>query len=172
MKIIFVSDTKLGKDTTNILNFCFSKKFTFIFPSHHIYASRKQSLPLTNSTYLVFLLPGMQRRLYRSKYACFYSEKKNQKKPDKVAAVKNISSTVYVICTTCFDECSLLHVITGRYYFSKKSIVSLRLFWLSCYRFLWRKHFERSLYFVCYVHNNSIMLMPKFENKTVIYYTS
>ena len=80
MKTIFVSDTKLGKDTTNILNFCFSKKFTFIFPSHHIYPSRKQSLPLTNSTYLVFLLPGMQRRLYRSKYACFYSEKKKTKK--------------------------------------------------------------------------------------------
>ena len=36
----------------------------------------------------------------------------------KVAAAKKVLSTVYVIDTTCFNECFLFHVITRRHYFS------------------------------------------------------
>ena len=38
-------------------------------------------------------------------------------KPLKVEAAKNSFPGVYIIDTTCFDECFLFHVMTGRYYF-------------------------------------------------------
>ena len=37
--------------------------------------------------------------------------------PSKVATTKKNFSSVYVIDATSFDECFLLHVVTGRHYF-------------------------------------------------------
>ena len=45
----------------------------------------------------------------------------------KVAAAKSLFSIVYVIGTTCFDECFWFYVIPGRHYFSWKFIVTLIL---------------------------------------------
>ena len=52
-------------------------------------------------------------------------------KPLKVAAAKSLFSSVYVIGTTCFDECFLFFVISGWHYFSWKFIVILIL--LKCH---------------------------------------
>ena len=47
----------------------------------------------------------------------FYSvSKETSHKPLKVAAAKKKLPNVCTIDTTCFDECSLFHVITGRHY--------------------------------------------------------
>ena len=45
-----------------------------------------------------------------------------------MAAAKTLFSGVYVIDTTCFDECFLLCVITGEYRFSGKINATLRFF--------------------------------------------
>ena len=52
----------------------------------------------------------MQGRLIQTmvQYKFFYSvSKETSQKPSKVAAAKNVSPSVYVIDTTCFDECFL-----------------------------------------------------------------
>ena len=69
-------------------------------------------------------------------------------KPLKVAAAKLLFLSVYGIGTTCSNECFSFHMITGR----------------QC--------FERNTYFIQYLHNSSAMLIPKFQNKTVVYYAS
>ena len=45
--------------------------------------------------------------------------------------------SVYIIDTTCFDECFLFHVITGRHYFLKKFMVTQGLIQPSCCCVLW-----------------------------------
>ena len=49
-------------------------------------------------------------------------------KPSKVSSAKEIFSSVYVMDATCFDECFLFHVITGKRCFSKSCVVTLRFF--------------------------------------------
>ena len=68
--------------------------------------------------------------LYRFVYYIFlYSLwKETTHKFSNVAATVNLLSSVYVIATTCFNECFLFCVITGRYYFLWKFIVTLRVF--------------------------------------------
>ena len=49
-------------------------------------------------------------------------------KPSKVAAAKQFFSRVYNLDATFFHECFLLHVITGKHYFSQKFVTTLRFF--------------------------------------------
>ena len=75
---------------------------------------------LINIIYLVVSSLEMQRRLIQTKvhYKIFYSiSKETTHKPSKVAATENFSSNMYVIVTTCFSECFLFHMITGRHCF-------------------------------------------------------
>ena len=53
-------------------------------------------------------------------------EKVTSHKPLKVATAKKSFPSVYMINTTCFDECFLFHVLTGRHYFLYKFIVTQR----------------------------------------------
>ena len=69
-------------------------------------------------------------------------------KPSEVAAAKMFFSGVYVIDATCFNECVLFHVITGRHYILWKSVLTLGFFQLPYFCFLWNKCFERSPYFI------------------------
>ena len=89
---------------------------------------RKLNLPFTSSSYFVFLPLEMQKRLELTKaYHSFsyFVWKETIYKPLKVAAAKFLFSSVYVIGTTCFDECFLFYVISGRHYFPWKFIVIL-----------------------------------------------
>ena len=49
---------------------------------------------------------------------CYFVGKETTHKPLKVAAAKNFFFSGHVIAKTCFDECFLFHVITGRDNFS------------------------------------------------------
>ena len=49
-------------------------------------------------------------------------------KPSKAAAAKMVLSSVYVADATCFEECFLFHVITGRRYFFSEFVVTVRFF--------------------------------------------
>ena len=126
-----MSATNINENTTNILKLMY---FTVNLPfvkSNQISTDRKLNLPLTSSIYFVFLPQEMQKRLKQTKvYHAFsyFIWKETTHKPLKVAAAKTLFSSVYVIGTTCFNECFLFYVITGRHYFSWKINVNLRFF--------------------------------------------
>ena len=90
--------------------------------------------------YLVFssLEELMQTKVY---FKLFYSVwKETSQKPLKVAAATTSFSGVCIIVKTCFDECFLFHIITGRHYFLYKFVTQ---------RFgTAAKCFERSLHFI------------------------
>ena len=122
-------------------------------------------MPPTSSIYFIFLPHEMQRRLKQtivnhaiSYFISYLSYFRNDPRTAKVAAAK--TKRVYVIGTTCFDECFVFYVITGRHYFSWKFIVTLRFFKCHVAAF-----YERSPYFMRYPHNNTTMLILKFRNK-------
>ena len=93
--------------------------------------------------YLVFssLEELMQTKVY---FKLFYSVwKQTSQKPLKVAAATTSFSGVCIIVKTCFDECFLFHIITGRHYFLYKFVTQ---------RFgTAAKCFERSLHFISVV---------------------
>ena len=74
---------------------------------------------------------------------------------------------MYVIGTTCFDECFLFHVITERHYFLYKFIVTQSFFatttfLLSLKQVFWKK----SVFYLRYLHNNiAMLLIPKVQHK-------
>ena len=57
-------------------------------------------------------------------------------------------SSVNIIDPTCFDECFLLQVITGRYYFYTNLSLRRDLVQSPCCCALWHKCFERSPHFI------------------------
>ena len=126
-----MSVTKIGENTTNILKLLFFTLNLYFLTSNQISTYRKLNLPLTSSIYFVFLPLEIQKRLEQTKvYHAFsyFVWKETTHKPLKVAAAKTLFSSVYVIGTTCFNECFLFYVITGRHYFSWKINVNLRFF--------------------------------------------
>ena len=85
-------------------------------------------LPVT-SIHLVSSSVEMQRLVQTKVYykLCYCVWKETSHKLLKVAAAKMFFLSVFIIDTTCFDECFfLLHVITGRHCFLCKFIVTLR----------------------------------------------
>ena len=99
--------------------------------SNQISTYRKLNLPLTSSIYFVFLPLEMQKRLKQTKVCHAFSYfvwKETTHEPLEVAAANSLFSSVYVIGTTCFDECFSFYVITKRHYSLSKFIVTLRLF--------------------------------------------
>ena len=130
-KVIFVSVTKIGENTTKISKLLFFTINLHFVTSNQISTYRKLNLSLTSSIYFVFLPLEMQKRLKQTKVCHAFSYfvwKETTHKPLKVAAANSLFSSVYVIGTTCFDECFSFYVITKRHYFSWKFIVTLRLF--------------------------------------------
>ena len=120
--------------------------------------------------------PLQKDDLYWPKYAtnCFNL---NHSLTLKSISSKILFSSVYVIGITCFHECFLIHVITGRYYYLYDPIVTLRfsstsmllrflkkVFWnMEIYIFM----FERSPYFKSIISP----MIPKVKIKDDVYYT-
>ena len=120
-KVIFASATKIGENTTNISKLLFFTINLHFVTSNQISIYRKLNLPLTNSIYFVFLPLEMQKRLKQTKVwhaFSYFIWKKTSHKPLKLAAAKSLFSSVYIIDTTCFNECFSFYVITRRHYFS------------------------------------------------------
>ena len=105
----------------------------------------------------------MQRRLTQTKvyHELFYSVwKETSHKPWKVAVAKKSFPSVYIMDTTCFDECFLFRVITGRHsflyklMFTQKFAVTAMLL-CSLKQIFWKK----SLFYIHYFHSNITMLL-------------
>ena len=149
-----MSAAKIGENTTSISKLLFFTLNLHFVSSNQIPTYRKLNLPLTSSIYFVFLPLEMQKRLKQTKVCHAFSYfvwKETTHKPLKVAAAKSLYF--------------LFYVITKRHYFSWKFIVTLGLFEASFCYFLWSQCFERSPYFMRYLHTNNMMLIPKFQNK-------
>ena len=124
----FVSATKMGEHATNNSKLLFFTIKLHFVTLNQMSTYRKLNLLLTSSIYLVLLPLEMQRRLKQTKIYHTFSYfvwKETTHKPLKVAAAKSLFSSVYIIGTTCFDECFSFYVITKRHYFSWKFIVTL-----------------------------------------------
>ena len=161
-----MSTTKIGENTSNISKLLFFTLNLNFAGSNQISTYRKLHLPLTSSIYFVFLPLEMQKRLKQTKVChafSYFVSKETTHKPLKVAAAKSLLSSVYIIGTTCFDECFSFYVITKRYYFLS-CFVKL-FFWAPFCYLPWSQCFERSPYFMRYLHSNNMMLIPKFQNK-------
>ena len=126
--------TKIGKNTTNTSKLLFFTINLHFLTSNRISTYRKLNLPRTSSIYFAFLPLEMQKRLKQTKlwqafsYFILYYIKETTHKSLKVAAAKSLFCSVYIIGTTCFDECFSFYVITKRHYFSWKFIITRKLF--------------------------------------------
>ena len=69
---------------------------------------------------------------------------------------------MYIIYKTCFDEYSLVHVITGRHYFYINLVFPTGLVQSSCCCVLWSKSFERGLHFMPFIYKMSKINLPFF----------
>ena len=105
----------------------------------------------------------MQRRLIQTKVyyqLLLYSvRKETSHKPWKVVVAKKSFPSVYIMDTTCFDECFLFRVITGRHCFLYKLIFTQKfsvkaMLLRSLKQIFWKK----STFHIHYFHNNIIML--------------
>ena len=80
---------------------------------------------------------------------------------------------MYVIDATSFDECFLLHVVTGRHYFWQKFVFILRFFHPPYCSFFETSVLEEvhilHILSTQYSANNGEVLMPKFQNKATVY---
>ena len=66
----------------------------------------------------LFFESKSKRRLVQTNvHFKFFDLSESKRLTNLPAAAKHFSSSVYVIDATCFDECFLFHVITGRRYF-------------------------------------------------------
>ena len=130
--------------------------------------SEKLNFLSINSIYLISSSLEMQRRLIQTIVYCkfFYSVwKETANKLSEKATAKAPFSTVYIIDTTCFDECCLFHMITGRYYFLYKVIVTKRFCTVAMLlRSLRWVFWKKSLFYTRYLLNNiPILLIPKVQ---------
>ena len=83
------------------------------------------------SVYSLYFSLEIQRRLMQTiilEKSSYSVCKERPRKPLKVAAAKNLFSSVYISDTTCFDECFLFHVTTSGHYFSQKIIAAVTFF--------------------------------------------
>ena len=103
------------------------------------------------------------------RFKCCYSVRiKTTHNPSKVAAavcmcvlyVYMFFYSVYVVDATCFNECFLFHVITGKHYFLQKFLATKRFVQPPYCCFIWNKCFETSP-FLRYLY--SVVLMLKFQ---------
>ena len=88
--------------------------------SDQISPYRKLNLLPVSIIYLVVFSLEMQKRLLQTKAyykLCFSVRKETSHKHLKVAAAKRSFLNVYIIDTTCFNECFLFCLITRRHYF-------------------------------------------------------
>ena len=104
----------------------------------------------------------MQRRLIQTEeyYKLFYSvRKETPHKHVKVAAARKFLSSVYIIDTTCFDECFLFHMITGRHYFLIQISHYSGLVHVVLLSSLKQVFWKKSAFYILYLHNNITMLL-------------
>ena len=164
MKIIFMSATKIDESTTNILKLMFLTMNLHFVKSNQISTYIKLNLPLTSSIYFVFLPLEMQKNSNRPKYTTRFliCLKRSSPRTFKSGSYKNTflqwvrywyNLLRWMFFILCDNWKTLLFVKVYRY---------SETFEPPCCCFLWSQCFKRSLYFMRYLHNNNMMLIPKF----------
>ena len=90
----------------------------------------------------------------------FYSVwNETSRKPLKLAAAKSSFPSVFAIDTTCFDECFLFLVITGRHYFLYKFIATQSVGTTAMLlRSLKQVFWKNSAVYIHYLHSNISLL--------------
>ena len=81
--------------------------------------------------------------------------KRNVSRTFKSSSCKKSFPSINIINTTCFDECFLFLVITGRHYCYTNLLLNRGLVQLPCYWILWNTFFQKkSAFYINYLHNN------------------
>ena len=118
-----MTTTEIGENTAHIINcFCFKINYTLAY----------QTIYLIYFLQIVFIWSSLlqkckkQSRPTNATLFCNLSEKKQLTNLQK-QLLKNLFSSVYVICKTYFDECFLFHVIGRCRLFSGKVFISTSL---------------------------------------------
>ena len=138
-----MSTTKIGENTTIILNCYFRAKST---PSPIKLNTYMQEIKFTwHRQYLFGLLFSIKVKegSYRLKYTSIFLICPNLNDPQTFKS----SSWKYFFIAFCFDECFLFQVITGRCYFLEKVCRYCEVFSTVILSFFFKKKcFERSPY--------------------------
>ena len=144
-----MSDTKIGENTTNLL---FFKINLHCGTSDYRSTCGKLNLVPVISNFFVFSSREMQRRLmqttvYTTSFP-YWVSKEASHNTLKVAAAKKYLPSVFIIDTTCFDQCFSFHVITANSIFYTNLSLTKGLVQPPCCCVLSNKCFERSPYFI------------------------
>ena len=125
-------------------------------------------LPIT-SIYLVSFSLEMQRVLAQTKVyyeLCYSLWKETFHKPLKVATATKSFPSVYIIDTTCFNECFLFHVITGRHNFYTDLSLSRDLMNRHVAVFFETSVLKEAALYIRYLQDNiTMLLIPKVHKK-------
>ena len=162
-----MSATKIGKNTINILKLLYFTINLHFVTSNLIFTDRKLNLSFTSSIYVAFVALECKNDSTDQNIPRLFLLYLKRNEPQTFTSVS---------CKHSFLQCvrysySLLrwiffYVITGRHYFSWKINVNLRFFLSAMLLLSLNQCFERSPYFMRYFHNNNMMVIPKFQNKT------
>ena len=115
----------------------------------------KLNLPLASSIYFVFLSVKMTGANQSIPLIFLLCLKRNNTRTFKSGTCKNI-----------FLRCVRYWYNLLRWILFILCVNWKGLFFVKVYRFLWRHWFERSPYFMCYLHNNNMMLIPEFQRNS------
>ena len=115
-KVIFVSATKIGENTTNISLF-FAMHLHFI-TSNQISTYKRLNIYKSQAAFFCHFTSRNAKKTQTDQSMSRVFLQEMTHKPLKVASAKSFFSTLYVIGTTCFVECFSFYVITKRHYFS------------------------------------------------------
>ena len=151
------------KTKSTFYNCCFNNTVT----SNQISTYRKLNLPLISSIYFIFLPLEMQKNSNRPKYTrvFYFCLKRNDPQTFRIGTWK--IPFLQCICY-CYELLRLMFLIlcdTLNTLLFKKICRYSEIFKATYCCFIWNQYFERSSYFIRYLHNNNTMLILKFENE-------
>ena len=130
---------------------------------------RKPNSPLTSSIYLVFLPLEMQERLKQTKVYHTFFTLSEKKRPTNLQKWQHKNPFFQCVCHwydllrwMFFIPCNNWKTLLSIAVYCYPEIVLTAIFWLPLKPVFWKK----SIVYAC-LHNNSMMLITKFQNKAV-----
>ena len=162
-----MSTTKIGENRTIVLNCYFQAKST---PSPIKLNTYMPEIKFTwHKQYLFGLLFSIKVKegSYRLKYTSIFliCPNLNDSQPFKSSSWKDF------FIATCFDECFLFYVITGRRYFFKKVCRYCEIFSTVILPSFFKKSVLKEVRILYYLHKNSTNANPK-SQITILIHTS
>ena len=121
--------------------------------------NRKTNLLPLNIIFLVFSSLEI-RRLIQTKVYCMFFCLIWKETTHKPGTAKNFLFGVFIIGSTFLDV----------FFYSQCDNYYPRFFTTGCCCFFINKCFERTPYFTFYLHNNSTILIQKFQTEALVYY--